>query len=83
MSRPRTRFMWGSSPVRTIPDHPYRDTLLIYGAFGVALALIGWATGTSGPHMVLAAIVWLFAVAWSLLGWRRRIHDRDRGELLK
>ena len=84
MSRPRGRFlMWGPSPLRAIPEHPYRDTLIIYAVFGAVLGLIGWWAGTSGSHMVLAAMVWAAAVAWSLLGWRRRIQARARGEGLE
>jgi Flp pilus assembly protein TadB len=75
--------MWGSTPLRTIPAHPYRDTLIIYGAFGVILAVIAWATGTSGGHIVLAAVVWVFAVAWSLVSWRRRLRAQARGEGLE
>ena len=75
--------MWGSSPLRAIPAHPYRDTVLIYGAFGVGLGLIGWLVGASGAHLVLAGVVWVFAVAWSLLGWRRRIQASARGQGLE
>ena len=78
MSRSR-RLQWGL-PEAPPPKHPYRDTLLIYGAFALVIVLIAWATGSNvGRAIVIALFFYVVASLWSIARWRVRIR-RDAAE---
>ena len=84
MTRPRKSLRWSPLPPRPVPKHPYRDTLLMYGAFAVILVLIAWASGTSiGRAIAIALVVFVGASGWSVLGWRRRLREQGRFEDLE
>jgi Flp pilus assembly protein TadB len=71
---------WGL-PDSPVPKHPYRDTLLVYGALAVLLVLLAWATGTSvGKAIVVAAIVFVAASLLSIVRWRERLRRDARDE---
>ncbi|MFL5954942.1 MAG: hypothetical protein ACJ76I_12645 [Gaiellaceae bacterium] len=79
MSRSR-RLDWGL-PEAPPPKHPYRDTLLIYGAFAVVIVLVAWATGSGVQRaIVIAAFFYVVASAWSVVRWRRRLRRSPAGD---
>ncbi len=80
MTKPR-RMRWSPLPPRPIPPHPYRDTFITYGIFGVVLVVIAWASGTSLTRaIVIAVVVFVAASGWSALGWRRRLREQAQLE---
>jgi Flp pilus assembly protein TadB len=59
--------------------HPYRDTLLVYGALAVIVVLIGWATGGPvGRAAVVAIVFFVLASTWSLYRRRSRLREAAR-----
>lgn len=79
MSRSR-RLQW-ELPEEAPPRHPYRDTLLVYAAFAVLIVLVAWATGGGVLRaLVIAALFYVVASAWSITRWRARIRERARAE---
>ena len=74
MTGPR-RLRWGL-PETPAPKHPYRDTLIVYASFAVIVVLIAWATGGAvRKAMIVAAIFFVIASAWSISRWRTRLRD--------
>ena len=66
---------------RPIPDHPYRDTALVYAGMGVLLVIVATLTGGQALRAIAAAaIFWALATAWTCWGWRKRIRVRDEAE---
>ena len=50
------------------PKHPYRDTLIVYGAFAVIVVLVAWATGGDVKKAAVVAIAFfLLATAWNIV----------------
>jgi hypothetical protein len=71
MSRPR-RLQW-ELPESPPPKHPYRDTLLVYGAFAVIVVLVAWATGGGVAKAAIVAVIFFsVASAWNVYRWRTR-----------
>jgi Flp pilus assembly protein TadB len=71
--RKRRIFVWPSEAPREV-KHPYRDTLIVYGALAVVILLFAAATGGNIGHaLVIAVFFFIAASAWSLLAWRRRL----------
>ena len=67
------RLQWGL-PEAPPPKHPYRDTLLVYGALALSLVLIAWLTGSSvGKAAIIAAFFFVVASLWSGYRWRNRL----------
>ena len=63
---------------RPIPAHPYRDTALVYGIMSLLLVVIAWLTGGDAIRAILvAAVFFLVATAWSWWKFRRRIEERN------
>lgn len=76
----RQHLRWGL-PEAPVPKHPYRDTLLVYGAFAVLLVLLAWVTGQPvGKAIIVMAIVFAAASSWSMVRWRQRLR-RPSGEV--
>jgi membrane protein implicated in regulation of membrane protease activity len=77
MSRPR-RLQW-ELPESPPPKHPYRDTLLVYGAFAVIIVLLAWATGGGVAKAALVAVIFfVVASAWNVYRWRIRARAAAR-----
>jgi len=67
---------------RPIPAHPYRDTALVYGIMSLLLVVIAWLTGGDALRAILvAAVFFLVATAWSWWKFRGRIKERAAAEV--
>ena len=72
MSRPPRRLRWGA-PEPPPPRHPYRDTLLVYGALAVIVVLVAWATGGGlWKALAVAAAFFIAATGWNTYRLRQR-----------
>ena len=80
MSRPRRPF-WGAPQPRRIPKHPIRDAAILYGVLGVVLVVIALIANTSVARAIVLAVgVFVIAVGWSTLSWRRHMREVRREE---
>jgi len=63
---------------RPIPEHPYRDSALVYGGMGVVLVIVASLTGGQALRAIVAALIFVvLATGWSWWGFRKRIRARD------
>jgi len=67
----------GSDDGRPIPDHPYRDTALVYAAMAVVLVILAAATGGDLLRATAAAVIF-FALATGWSWWRFRVRIKAR-----
>jgi membrane protein implicated in regulation of membrane protease activity len=68
-------------PESPAPKHPYRDTLVVYGVFAIVVVLVAWATGGGVLRaIVVAAVFYVVASAWSIRRWRERLREDVRRE---
>jgi membrane protein implicated in regulation of membrane protease activity len=66
---------------RPIPDHPYRDTALVYGAMAIVLVVVATLTGGDPLRAtVAAALFFVIATAWTWWRYRERIKLRAAEE---
>jgi membrane protein implicated in regulation of membrane protease activity len=76
VSRPR-RLRWGV-PEPPPPKHPYRDTLIVYGVFAVAIVLVAWVTGGGIERAAIVAVAfYVVACSWSIYRWRARFREDE------
>lgn len=69
----RRRLQWGEAEPPRL-EHPYRDSLLVYGALAFLIVLIAWVSGSAvGKAAVIAVAFFVCASAWSLARWRNRL----------
>ncbi|MDX6475708.1 MAG: hypothetical protein QOH95_1219 [Gaiellaceae bacterium] len=74
MTRPR-RLRWGV-PEQPPPQHPYRDTLLVYAVFAVLIVVVAWLTGGGVRRAAaIAVLFYLVASTWSVSRWRTRLRE--------
>jgi hypothetical protein len=67
------RLQWGL-PENPLPKHPYRDTLIVYGALAILIVVVAWLTnGAVGKAAVIAVFFFIVASAWSVYRWRNRL----------
>jgi Flp pilus assembly protein TadB len=67
---------------RELPEHPYRDTALVYLGFAVLIVVVALATGGGLLRaVVIAGLFWICATGYGMLGQRRRRRARERGRL--
>jgi hypothetical protein len=67
---------WAAEEPKPI-RHPYRDTMIVYA--GLALVIVGFAAitgGNLGRAVLIAAVFYVAATAWSLVWWRRKLRQR-------
>jgi membrane protein implicated in regulation of membrane protease activity len=75
------RLQWGGVPETPPPKHPYRDTLLVYAGLAFVIVLVAWVTGGDVLHaLVIAAVFYVVASAWSITRWRRRLREQDSAQ---
>jgi membrane protein implicated in regulation of membrane protease activity len=73
MSRHARRLEWGVADAPPT-QHPYRDTLLVYGGLALVIVVLAWATGSPlGKSALIAAVFFAFASIWSVARWRSRL----------
>ena len=66
-------------PHAPLPQHPFRDSVLVYGGMALVLIIVAWATGGPLDRAVAVAVgFFLVATAWSWSRWRRRLQEADR-----
>jgi membrane protein implicated in regulation of membrane protease activity len=66
---------------RPIPDHPYRDTALVYAGMAVVLVIVASVTGGQPFRAAVAAtLFFVIATAWTWWRFRKRIRERDEAE---
>ena len=69
---------WESSPRRP-PRRPYRDSVVLYGAMAILLVVVAAATGGGLVRaVVVGALFFVAATAWSWRRWRERLRDEER-----
>jgi Flp pilus assembly protein TadB len=71
----------GGNPSRKRTPRPYRDTVLVYGAFAVVLVVIVVAVVTGGRVLwavVFAVGAFMFAMLWTWRSLRGREGQRRR-----
>jgi hypothetical protein len=62
---------------RPIPEHPYRDAALVYGAMAIVLVIVATLTGGDPLRATVAALVFfVLATAWTWWRYRERIKAR-------
>jgi membrane protein implicated in regulation of membrane protease activity len=75
MKAPRI-FYWTVDEPRQLA-HPYRDTMIVYAVLALIIVGLALLTGGSlGKAVVIAALFYVAATAWSLVSWRRRLRKR-------
>jgi hypothetical protein len=65
----------GNNPARRGSPHPYRDSLIAYGALGALVVILGYATG-SGLLKSFAGGLAAFVLATAWTWWRLRSRER-------
>ena len=64
---------------RPVPRHPYRDTLILYGAIAAILVVITAATGRY-KALIVVVVAFIAASIYSCWYWRDRLRERDEEE---
>jgi O-antigen ligase len=73
------RLRWPSHEV-TLPEHPYRDSAIIYGCLAALLVVVAAVAGRSLVKAAIAALVFFFAA--TLYSWwrvRQKLRAQERG----
>jgi Flp pilus assembly protein TadB len=69
---PPRRLRWGGVE-EPPPKHPYRDTVLVYGALAVVVVLVAWATGGGlWKALAVAGAFFVAATGWNTYRLRQR-----------
>jgi len=72
------RLRW-SVPLAPPPKHPVRDTIILYGALATIVVIFAWATGGPvGRSVIVAALFFVAATAWSLYRLRARLRASEQ-----
>jgi hypothetical protein len=75
----RRAISWRSSAPTPVPAHPYRDSLIIFGAMAGLIVLVGWATGGGVKRAVIIAVAFfVIAFLYSVARWHSRLSESRR-----
>ena len=75
----KRRVAWASPPPTALSKRLYRDLVLVYLGFAVAIVLFAWLTGGRiRKAIVVAAVCFVVATSWSFLVWRRKLREAER-----
>ncbi len=62
-----------------IPEHPFRDSAIVYGILaGVIVLLTAITGGGLGRGVAIAFAFFVLATGWSWWRFRQRLQERDR-----
>jgi hypothetical protein len=64
---------------RPVPEHPYRDTIVLYGSLALIVLVIAAATGRYWA-MVFVAVAFVGATVYSCWYWRDRLREQNEEE---
>ena len=77
----RRLLRWPSQPPKTVPRHPYRDSVAFHGALAVLIVVTAWASGSNvGKSLVIAGAYFVAATLWSWWRFRERARRLDATE---
>ena len=69
----KRRLKWDAAE-RSVPKHPYRDTVLVYGGMAVVVVVIAVLTGGGfARSLVIAGLFFVAATLWTWRSWRLRL----------
>ncbi len=72
------RLRW-NLPERTVPEHPIRDSAIIYAVLAVLVLVVAVATGGSFVRVLVATMLaYAASMAWAWVRWRRRLREERR-----
>ncbi len=64
---------------RRVPEHPYRDTIVLYGSMALIVLVIAAATGRYWA-MVFVGVAFVGATIYSCWYWRDRLREQKEEE---
>ena len=69
------------APDLPVPKRPFRDSAIFYAVLAALVVVFAWATGGGiGRALVIAAIFFVAATAWSWWRFRVRLDEEQRAE---
>ncbi len=76
----KRRLRWEAAP-RKIPRHPYRDSAIFYAILAGVVVGVTWLTGGNIKRaVILGALLFVVATAYSWWRWREREKEQAREE---
>ena len=74
----RWAFRW-EAPSGSPPRRPYRDSAILYAALAVLVVVLAAVTGGNVVRaVVMGALFFVAATAWSWRRWRERLREEER-----
>ena len=74
----RWAFRW-ETPAGSPPRRPYRDSAILYAALAVLVVVLAAVTGGNVVRaVVMGALFFVAATAWSWRRWRERLREEER-----
>jgi hypothetical protein len=71
------RLRW-NLPERGVPKHPYRDSAILYGILAALVVVLAAVTGSGVMRaVVIAAVAYATALAYSWWRWRDKLRGRE------
>jgi hypothetical protein len=64
---------------RPVPEHPYRDTIIIYGSLSLIVLVLAAVTGHYWG-ILFVAIAFVGSTVYSFWYWRDRLREQDEEE---
>jgi hypothetical protein len=73
------RFRWDTPGTRSVPKHPYRDSVIFYAILaGVVVGVTALTHGNMRKAIVISVIIFVVATAYSWWRWHLRIREQER-----